>query len=258
VKYTCCQVWNVFAHWGFSTLKSEANGNWDTDSFTNSDGVDGGEKGALKSFKLNAHYNPNRINWDYSVGVYDYNSWTDSSYYIELTNWQDAGEGSIWYLDRHRLNCQNSHTAMSSFKYERNGNSIRFFYECVTNSSITNDCYDLQTNYDSIDDNEYKSVHFLDRHRVQCKKDSVLKSWRVERSPRPQNLLRINYRCCKADILNTWTSRTDRTDLGNYNSFYLDRQRLSLGPDEAIQSFWLETSFNPRFMDFGFDAAALK
>ena len=64
----------------------------------------------------------------------------------------------------------------------------------------------------------------------------------MARQPRPGNLLRFEYQCALATLGDNRINRTWKTEMGNRNNFYLDRQTYQpLGPDEVLPGFRLET-----------------
>ena len=229
-----------------------------SDNLKNTDAIQGGSRGGLKKIQMRASSNPNKWSFDYKINLLDFDYSYDSNYVDKQTEWNDAGEGSIWFLDRHTLNCDMGNSGINRFFYERNGERIRYIFRCLVNKKISNNCYEDYTPWNDIDGNEHKSVNFLDRHKPQCKIDYVLKAFGITRSPRPENLIRYTFTCCKADYVSKYNNRYDKTDLGNYNTYYLDRQIVSLGPDEVLSGFKLDVSYDPNLMDLTYEAKILK
>ena len=256
VRYTCCYVNNYLGYTNYQTNRNYITPSRNLDNFKNTDAIQGSEKGALKGLQMRS--GDNKWRFDYKFGWFDFDPNLDSAIFEKQTDWNDAGEGSIWFLDRHKLDCLRNNSAIAGFFFERSGNRIRYNYQCIENKKISNECYEDNTPWNDVDGDERKSVHFLDRHRVQCKIDHVLRAFSVQRSPRPNNFIRYSFKCCKTAYINKNTNRFDKTDLGNFNTFYLDRQRISLGPDEVLSAFKLDTYFNPNLMNYVYEYYALK
>jgi hypothetical protein len=256
-EYTCCS-----AHYStpilnsFLTNKGPVVG-WHIDQFEPIDALEAGPRGALSSFKVNAEYNPDKFWYEYRIGNLD-TMGDNSGYYDKSTNWNDAGEGSVWFLERHNLMCDYPNSAMTSFKYERNGDGIRYVFKCIQNNKISNSCSTNYTKWKDVGGYEKEAIHYLDRHLVACPVHTTLRGFVIRRQDAPGNLLRYEYTCCQTEYSKTIANRTERTSMGNRNTFYLDRQRfLPLGPDEALQSFKLETKFDPDELDYYFTSALL-
>jgi hypothetical protein len=255
IEYTCCSTHSTPAHTIFSTNKNPLN-SWSTHQFNNIDGVDAGVRGAISYFRPRT--DGNKFFYEYLTGIVIQGEY--SYYHENYTNWQDAGEGSIWFLDRHWVSCHQANSAMTSFRLERNNQTLRFAYRCLVNSRIeTWPDTDRFTEYNDVGGDEWKALHFLDRHIVSCPPGRVLKEFGIKREADPGNGLRIQYGCVAVRGLGeTITNRTFRTDIGNKNTFYLDRQTYQpLGPDEVLKGFKLESSWNPDVIDFFFQSSSL-
>jgi len=254
---TCCNinVWGGDRNKVFSTNKNGLAG-WYVDQFKDVDGIDAGQLSAISYFRPRT--DGSHFFYDYKVGRVVFAS-EASSYYEGATKWDDAGEGSIWNLDRHVPWCDRPNSAMTSFNFERNGDLIRYAYKCIQNTKIQTDGVQiLYTEWNDVGGYEQKAIHYLDRHMVLCPGNSVLRGFVVNRQERPGNLMRIVYGCAPAELGDNRTNRTWKSDMGNRNNFYLDRQTyLPLGPDEVLQGFKLEAKFDPDTIDYFYTAVSL-
>jgi hypothetical protein len=250
-SYRCCSVSNFNSTHSHRTLSTHVENDWRTNTFNRSDALEAGGFGALKGFKLNTEYNPSRIFFEYRVSTWN---GTGSSIVNRNTGWNDAGEGSIWFLDRHRVTCNMNNAAIKSFWYERSGERIRYNYDCVIHPKISNTCESRRTKMSDVGSSEYKSLNFLDRQQVFCFGDESMKSFKLERV---DNRLQYSVECCKTEFVSDYKTRWEKTDMGNKNSYYLDRQKVLLGADEALRGFWMEVSYNPDQIWYAWQANVL-
>jgi hypothetical protein len=82
---------------------------------------------------------------------------------------------------------------MTSFRYERKGDSIRYAYKCIQNNKISNSCSTNYTRWSDVAGYEKEAIHYLDRHLVACPVHTTLKGFDVKRQDDPGNLLRYEY-----------------------------------------------------------------
>jgi hypothetical protein len=93
----------------------------------------------------------------------------------------DDGRGSIFYLDRHNVMC-GGNEALNMFRLLRSGNQIYYYFKCVKSLEyITNTCQDMNTMINDINNNERKSLDYLDRHNMDCG-NRVIRGFRLMRS----------------------------------------------------------------------------
>jgi len=87
--------------------------------------VDCGNSGILSSFRLQRNAGHGKIRYKYVCNTYSHTL----TCHDKTTPWNDAGNGNVIYLDRHHLSCI-SGTALSRFRLQRSGNTIRYNYRC--------------------------------------------------------------------------------------------------------------------------------
>ena len=147
-KARCCTIQHSFNSWKlFSTNKGGVS-NWYVDQFNKIDGVDAGPLSAI--FFINPKTSDSHFFYEFKAGRVIY-AGEASEYYQEFTNWDDAGEGSVWFLDRHNPKCSKDNSAMTSFNLERSGNLIRYSYKCITNTRInTNSDFTYYTEWNDV------------------------------------------------------------------------------------------------------------
>lgn len=254
--FTCCNANNSTPNANLFFTNKNGLSSWGTDQFSKIDGVDAGTRNAISYFKPRTE--GNQFFYQYKVGLVNSNGET-STYYDDATEWQDAGEGSIWFLDRHTPWCARPNSAMVSFRLERRGERLRYAYKCIQNARISYDKVEIRrTEWSDVGGDEKKAVHFLDRHFVTCPANTTIRGFGVRRQDAPGNLLQIVYGCVATVTGEVINNRTSRTDFSGYQTYYLDRQTYQpLGPDEVLQSFKLETKYNPDHLDYYFSSASL-
>lgn len=249
-SYRCCMIKGDYYTWNYRTMPTQATSKWTTDSFNSSDALDAGSNGAFRGFKL-SRSDPNKFWFDYAVST---PTETNTSVYTSQTPSKDAGKGSIWYLDRHRVACDNHNSAIRAFWYQRDGDKMNYIVECVKNPKISNICQTRLTKFSDVDWDEFSSIHFLDRQVIMCNADESMKSFQMQRV---DNRLRYTMDCCKTEYVSSSTTRWEKTDLGGKQNYVLDKQRVFLGADEALRGFWMEVSWNPDLVWYAWQANVL-
>merc|ERR1712032_1386624 len=160
------------------------------------------------------------------------------------TSFTKSDDGHIYYMDRQKPDCQ-AGSAMSYFYLERNGvnrDQIRYDFTCLNSGNINGHVQDKHTNWGPVDGGH--SVNYLDKHNVDCPKDTLIQSFRVERSG---SKIRYSYKCAPAKILCCKSFTNNKTDMGNKSTFYLDRQPVGKrnSKNYAFKQFWLRSSYSP-------------
>ncbi len=84
--------------------------------------------------------------------------------------------------------------------------------------------------------------------------DESLRSFKLDRV---DNRLSYKIECCKSNNISSYKNRWDKTDQGDRQNYYLDRQRVFVGVDETLKGFWIETSYNPDQMWYAWEANVL-
>ena len=147
------------------------------------------------------------------------------------TAFDDDGAGSVFFLDRHNLMC-NDYEAINSFRLVRGGSTIKYEYKCVKSDTVSKVCTEFNT-----DPQEALGVNYLDRHTVNCP-SGVLKGFQLLRNG---NKMYYKYKCCNftTGAANCNKIETAKTSSGDFKTFYLDRQQIDVPANRAISNFKL-------------------
>eukprot|EP00927_Polykrikos_kofoidii_P084164 TRINITY_DN87_c0_g1_i17.p1 TRINITY_DN87_c0_g1~~TRINITY_DN87_c0_g1_i17.p1 ORF type:complete len:282 (-),score=12.94 TRINITY_DN87_c0_g1_i17:70-831(-) len=108
----------------------------------------------------------------------------------QATSWNDRGGGNTVYFDRHNLRCA-TNTALTQWKLDRVGDSIRFKYTCCQATAGLDACSTTTTPPN--DDGRGSSINF-DRHNVLCPSNKVITQWRLLRPTHHQ--ISFQFTCC--------------------------------------------------------------
>jgi hypothetical protein len=157
---------------------------------------------------------------------------------FENTNWNDEGQGSIFYLDRHNLEC-GPNSFIGGFKLERWNGKIRYRYSCIeSDADNLGDCYDDYTPLnDVIHWDDRHTAHWLDRHDVKCRDGYGLKKFQMQRGG---DRVRYAYKCCSG-ATNCFDMQTPPQDQGTHETVFFDRLIVAPGTNRILSSFKLET-----------------
>ena len=148
--------------------------------------VDCGNK-ALKGFHLRRPRG-NQINYNYQCG-----GTTSGASINKNSGTNNWGVGHTLYLDRHKVDC--GPNPLHQFKLTRpNRSSVRYDYKCG-DSRHAGRCRRANTGFNQ----GHRMSIFLDRHKIRCRNDEVLKSFKLNRQPRTgwPGKMRYDYECCK-------------------------------------------------------------
>ncbi|XP_046851265.1 uncharacterized protein LOC124444682 [Xenia sp. Carnegie-2017] len=159
------------------------------------------------------------------------------------TPFNSDGGGSMFYLDRHHLNCGGSGNVMQSFRFNRNQNhQFRYTYTCcrltktVCSNSTRRNGYTFAGNGDT---------RYLDRQTVSCGSNGLLSSFRLERR---NGDVRYSYNCCffsgfKSSCYNRYTAFSDE---GSGRNYYLDRHHIQC-PNRYFLTYFRLTRSPPNY-----------
>ena len=142
---------------------------------------------ALKGFHLRRPRG-NQLQYKYQCG----GATTDASI-RKNSGTNHWGGGHTLYLDRHRVDC--GPNPLHQFKLVRpNHHSIRYNYKCG-NRRHAGRCRAANTGFNQ----GHNQSIYLDRHKVRCRNDEVLKSFKLNRQPGTgwPGKMRYDYECCK-------------------------------------------------------------
>jgi hypothetical protein len=230
-EYTCCTIPQDSC-----TDMETQNGDRGDKSTYNLDqlDVDAGKNRILSGFKLN---NIGDEQWNYSYqscGVLDkVNTYFDSGC-------DDDGDGSIFYLDRHTVDCGKGNL-INQFQLRRESETIRYDYTCVYSKSISDTCTIHKTPVnDTKSGDSTHSAHYLDRHDVTCPTGYGLSKFELQRSGSRD--IYYEYTCCQASFSSCTDQTTSTQDGGNHQTYYLDRQNVDATGFNALSRFKLNNN----------------
>jgi len=162
--------------------------------------------------------------------------------YNKKTDLNDSGNGDIFYLDRHNIECT-ANSALTAFRLGRQNDKIFYNYNCKTSAAISKkDFVEKTTNFENTDSDSTNSANYLDRHHVECPENYILQKFQLIRDG---SKIAYKFRCVKFIGTDCKQAFTDET-LGakKRETFYLDRQRFLLEPDRALRGFRLTTRYD--------------
>jgi hypothetical protein len=213
---------------------------------------------------MNVDKNPKypTLQYEYGIDFIDFNDLFYATYFTKYTDWNKDGDGEIWYMDRHYINCDmtKGEYALRDFQLERNGSQIRFKYTCVKSmrlSKMDNACTSLRTKFYYVTNDARQALPMLKHHKFECKDNSVLNSLALQRQQNG-NEIAMFYKCCPADFSKSYINRTDRTDMGDRKYFALQNLSFNLAPEEVLKGVWLEADETTNQIDWGYSAAVLR
>ena len=128
--------------------------------------------------------------------------------------------GSIFALAKHDLNCPNKH-GMTHFQAQKSGNNFWFRYQCYgacKGLKVFNKSYEGTTKANATDGNKKRSLHYLDRHSVQCKNGYSLQSFGLKQQG---NQIFYKFKCTETKCSKRTTYKTPSPNMGqNETKFY--------------------------------------
>ena len=151
------------------------------------------------------------------------------------TDWNDLGGSKTQFLDRHSVDCFPS--AVSAFKLERNGEKMRYFYDCA--QGITwGPAVGVVT---AENDGGGGKLEYLDRHNVECPQGTVIAQFKMN-SKNDAHKISYSYNCIapavetKMACYDKSTSPTSADGFG-FKTHYLDRQLVKCDDNQVMQRF---------------------
>lgn len=183
---------------------------------------------------------------------------TQNGSYYKQTNWNDYGEGNIWYLDRHDINCDKG--VVQGFHLQTQPNLIRYNYKCrdipnVDNSiRVTKETQKGPILYTGLAKvaRPYWSTQFLDRHYVKCDEGFALEKFKLMRNGEE---IYYQFNCAKVNKYGNCRTINSVESLGGpkggistgYNYItttnYLDRQQVFCSDNQFFTGFRLSTRY---------------
>ena len=156
----------------------------------------------------------------------------------------ENGEGKVYYLDRHNVDCGYDHDpdGLNGFQLKSNNDNatIQYEYKCLTGID-TSDGGEHNTAPD-VDGDPPHSV-YLDRHTVDCKNKPITQ-FKLHRNSTGDKI-HYKYHCAKGPNSNTCRDvTTEYNDQGAGNVIYLDRHAVSCNEGEYLSKFRLDADDN--------------
>lgn len=175
------------------------------------------------------------------------------------TQYNDWGNGSVYYLDRHYVHCPDNQ-ALSYIKFNRpTPNKINYVFTCIRSDSIT-----LPVNVQYTEWNQTNgdySTNFLDRHNVQCPKNFALAGFQLERNEKNSSRIRYKFECIPIQSSCCKSKQTSFNDINNNESSYLDRHAMDVRDslnNQVITGFKLNTKYAPNQIWYTYNYCVLK
>ena len=170
-------------------------------------------------------------------------STSDSKQFQSRTGGNDWGNGSVYFLDRHSLDCGAGKVLQGFHLYRPAWNLIAYEFACKNHLGVLGDTYNDQTRWNDTDGNERTSTNYLDRHDVRCRGGYALQQFKLIRNGRQ---IAYQYRCVQINSQNCVSARTNES-WGNrnhsYENIYLDRQNVNAGDGRALTQFKLNSNY---------------
>lgn len=243
IKFVCCQVTGsqvVSAH----TTRLAELANFNANSIGDSMAVVGGDLRAINGFRMSGQWE-NAWKTDYQTITLTNNLDAMTRILPKYTSLNQQNNGSVFYLDRHDVTCNDPNSVLNSFTIENwyNFTQFRYRYNCSQSAQlISNNCNENVTQWDATDSNENTSVNFLDRHTLTCGKNAAIKGFRMTRY---NSFFRYVYNCCELNnVVSSEVYSNNWTDAGGWSMVFLDRQWTTGLPDEVINSLSFQVRYD--------------
>jgi hypothetical protein len=230
-SYSCCKA--SLNYCSYNETKNEDRGDKSTHYLDRLE-VNAGNFRVLKGFKFNSS-GDEQMNYSYtSCGISTKAKTTFS------TDCNDDANGSIYGLTDHYISCPPG-SAVSRFQLKRVDDDIRYDYYCVYSPYIYPTlCKDYTTPVNSVKSGDSgHSAHYLDRHTVDCPDNTVLTKFGLNRNS--DDKIYYSYNCCSAKLSSCADEVTSKTDSGDKETYYLDRQNVDTGNYAVLNSFKLNS-----------------
>jgi len=184
---------------------------------------------------------------------------SNSKQFQSRTGGNDWGRGSVYYLDRHSVDCGPGKVLQGFHLYRPAWNSIAYEFACKSHPAVLSNTYNDQTRWNDTDNNERTSTNYLDRHDVRCRGGYALQQFKLIRNGRniayQFRCVQINAQGCNSgQTAQSWGNRSR-----NFENIFLDRQRVYVGENRALTQFKLNSSYRNGgvFYTYGFSSCQL-
>lgn len=136
------------------------------------------------------------------------------------TKKQSYENGNIMALTKHNIECPNKN-GLQSFQAMHSGNDYWFKYICYGASiglTQMKKSYTDHTKFNDVDANRQKSLHFLDRHNVQCKNGYSLQSFQLVTK---ENKIQYKFKCAETRCKKRVSYKSPTKDMGGNETKFL-------------------------------------
>lgn len=178
------------------------------------------------------------------VSKYALSSLSAYKQYSERTAANDWGKGSIFYLDRHNVDCGPGRILRGFHLFRPSESQIAYEFACLSHSLISNETYEKQTGWNDTG-YEFSSTNHLDRHEINCGRDMIQQFQLIRQGKK----IAYKYRCVKAETIDCKLKENEMT-LANIEglrqTIYLDRQRVLAEDNYGLNAFRLYTIYDKR------------
>jgi len=161
------------------------------------------------------------------------------------TDKQDRGNGNIHYLDRHDIKCE-ANQVLQGFRLFAAffvPETIKSYYKYACVTIPTGKTIQKKTDENILAKNNKKSVNYLDRHDIKCKKGYALQEFKLNSSGK--NIF-YSYTCVEVNCGKIETENTKAQGDQGYETKALEIHDVRVTSDFVITGFKL-VSKNSRF-----------
>ena len=163
--------------------------------------------------------------------------------YTPNTGFNSNGEGKVYYLDRHDVNCNNDGLRRFQLKndYTDDANhTMAYEFGCLTGLGITETTEKQTTaDVDSVDGDPPHTV-YLDRHTVDCDNKPITQFRLHRRIDGEWEGIFYKYKCGNTTSNSCRDVTTEYNDQGAGNVRYLDRHNVKCNEGEYLSKFRLD------------------
>jgi len=131
---------------------------------------------------------------------------------------------------------------------------------CTQSPQISDNCVVNQTQPEDISWNRSNTLYSLENLSFMCPRWYVLRWSRMVREVVPGNdaMIKYVYHCCKANISWWYTNKAPATQAGNWESWFIERQRIQLPPGHVLTWIRWVAYRDPNKLQAVWEAAILK
>lgn len=139
--------------------------------------------------------------------------------YTKKTSWNG---GNLLALTNNYLSCPNKY-ALTNFQAQKSGNNFFYKYLCYgacNGLRRMKKSYSAKTRINDTDRNIKRSLHYLDRHNVQCKNGYSLQSFGLKNKG---NKIFYSYKCTETQCSKRLTYKSSTKNMGANETKFLPR-----------------------------------